>query len=40
MMYNVASIISEDLSLLFTRILAMGILTVDIVVQNGNVPLL
>jgi hypothetical protein len=40
MMYYVASIISEDLSLLLTRIPAMAILIVDIAVQNGNGPIL
>ena len=41
MMSYVASIISEDLSLLLlTRIPAMAILIVDIAVQNGNGPIL
>ena len=40
MMYYVASIISGDLSLLLTGIQAIAILTVDIAVQNGNVPIL
>jgi hypothetical protein len=40
MMYYVASIISEDLTSLLTRIPAMAILTVDIAVQNRIVRII